>query len=97
MSQRNQRTPENAPGRYYVDDTCIDCGMCPDICPSCFTRQDEGQYSYVFRQPTTPEEIVLAEEARQQCPSDSIGNDGEDVANSVGSEALAPAPPDPSD
>jgi len=79
MSDLNQRTPENVPGRYYVDDTCIDCGLCPSTLPACFIRQDEKQYSYVFRQPVTPEELALDEEALLHCPSDSIGHDGETV------------------
>ncbi|MEW6304288.1 MAG: ferredoxin [Verrucomicrobiota bacterium] len=29
----------------------------------------------MYRQPVSPEEIALAEEARN-CPTDSIGNDG---------------------
>ena len=77
MSDLNQRTPENVPGPYYVDDTCVDCGLCPSTLPACFIRQDEKQYSYVYRQPVTLEELALAEEARQACPTDSIGNDGE--------------------
>ncbi len=32
--------------------------------------------TYVYRQPVTAEETALAEEARQSCPTDSIGNDG---------------------
>ena len=72
------RTPENVPGPYYVDDTCIDCGLCPDTAPQVFQRFDPGGYSIVHHQPTTPEDITLAEEARSARPTDSIGNDGED-------------------
>ena len=78
MADRNQRTPENVPGLCYVDDTCIDCGLCPDTAPHLFRRFDEGGYSIVYRQPQTAEQIALAEEAVSGCPTESIGNDGAD-------------------
>ena len=77
MADMNQKTPENVPGKYYVDNTCIDCDLCRNIAPGTFTRYDEGGYSVVFKQPETPEEIALAEEAKTSCPSETIGNDGE--------------------
>ena len=36
--------------------------------PANFTRSDEGGYSYVFKQPTTPEEEALCKEAMEGCP-----------------------------
>jgi ferredoxin len=33
--------------------------------------------SIVHQQPVTPDELALAEEAREACPSESIGNDGD--------------------
>ena len=76
MADKNLKNPENVPGKYYVDSTCIDCDICRNVAPEFFTRQDEGGYSYVFKQPKTPEEIALAEEACNSCPTDTIGNDG---------------------
>lgn len=76
MANRNQKTPENVPGPIYVDDTCIDCGLCPDTAPQFFRRFDEGGYSIVYRQPQTAEELALAEAAVSGCPTESIGNDG---------------------
>ena len=67
--------PENVPGPFYVDDTCIDCDQCRSTAPQFFTRHDENGYSYVHRQPVTPEEIALAKEA-MECPTESIGHDG---------------------
>ena len=78
MADRNLKTPENVPGRFYVDNTCIDCGMCPSTAPQFFKRFDEGGYSVVFHQPQTDAELTLAEQACSACPTDSIGNDGED-------------------
>jgi ferredoxin len=77
MADKNLKSPENVAGRFYVDDSCIDCDMCRNIAPKFFKRQDEGGYSYVYRQPQTPGEIALAEEARTSCPTETIGNDGE--------------------
>jgi len=77
MAVKNQKTPGNIPGKYYVDNTCIDCGMCPVTTPQFFKRFDEGGYSIVYRQPQTAEEITTANEALDGCPTDSIGNDGE--------------------
>lgn len=77
MADKNQKTPENVPGKYYVDNTCIDCDLCRQLAPKSFIRHDEGGYSYVFKQPETSEEIAQAEEARASCPTETIGNDGD--------------------
>jgi ferredoxin len=77
MANRNDKPSDNVPGAYYVDNTCIDCDLCRQIAPRSFKRNDEGGYSYVWKQPATPEEIAEAEEARQSCPTDTIGNDGD--------------------
>ena len=39
--------PENAPGAFYVDETCIDCDLCRTTAPDCFTRSENG-YSFVI-------------------------------------------------
>ena len=76
MANRNDKPTQNVPGPYYVDTTCIDCDLCRNAAPPFLRRYDEGGYTYVYRQPVSAEEIVLAEEARLICPTDSIGNDG---------------------
>lgn len=80
MAIPTDRVPENVPGRWYVDSTCIDCDLCRETAPTIFARHDEGGYSFVIRQPETPEEIALAEEARQGCPVEAIGYDGDEAA-----------------
>jgi ferredoxin len=77
MADRNLKSPENVPGRYYVDNTCIDCDLCRQLAPRSFTRNDDGGYSYVYHQPETAEEVAAAEEARESCPTETIGDDGE--------------------
>ena len=69
------RNPENVPGSFYVDNTCIDCDQCRDHAPQFFTRWDEGGYSIVHAQPVTEEEIAQAIEAMDGCPSQSIGRE----------------------
>ena len=71
------KVDQTVSGKFYVDNTCIDCGLCPDTAPTVFQRFDEVGYSIVHRQPATPQELALAEEARNACPTESIGNDGE--------------------
>lgn len=70
------RLPQNVPGAWYVDAQCIDCDLCRETAPQIFGRHDETGFSFVQRQPVTPEEIALAEEARQGCPVEAIGNEG---------------------
>ena len=76
MAERTERLPENVAGSYYVDSSCIDCDMCRSTAPEFFKRNDEIGMTIVYRQPMTPEQQVLAEEAKQGCPTESIGNDG---------------------
>jgi ferredoxin len=76
MAERTERLPQNVPGAYYVDSTCVDCDLCRNTAPGFFRRDDEIGMSIVQQQPSTPEEIALAEEARQGCPTESIGNNG---------------------
>ena len=76
MADKQNRISNNAPGRYYVDDSCIDCDMCRTSASSFFTRDEDLGQSVVLLQPETPDEITLAEEALEACPTQSIGNDG---------------------
>ncbi len=78
MANKTDRLPENVPGSYYVDSSCIDCDMCRTTAPDFFRRNDDIGFSVAYRQPVTPEEFKQAEEARLGCPTESIGNDGGD-------------------
>jgi len=68
--------PDNTGGKFYVDDQCIDCDLCRETAPDNFTRNEDGGYSYVFKQPATPEEQALCMEAKEGCPVEAIGEDG---------------------
>ncbi len=66
----------NVPGRFYNDTTCIDCGLCTEVAPAIFRRDDTHGQTYVWHQPETDAETTLAEEALAACPTESIGRDG---------------------
>lgn len=72
---RHPRWPENVPGRFWVDEQCIDCDVCRDIAPATFGREDRGAHSFVRRQPATPDELAAAAEAMAECPVGAIGED----------------------
>lgn len=80
MATLTDRLPQNIAGRFYVDASCTDCDLCRTLAPAFFTRHDETGYSFVYRQPTTSEELANAEEARDSCPTESIGDDGNPTA-----------------
>lgn len=77
MAELDLRLPSNAPGRFYVDSSCIDCDLCRQIAPDFFARNDEVDLTNVVRQPIGDEEEALALEAVDECPSCSIGSDGD--------------------
>ncbi|MBI2604488.1 MAG: ferredoxin [Deltaproteobacteria bacterium] len=77
MSDKTKKWPDNVPGKYYVDDQCIDCDACRTEAPKNFTRNDAHGFSYVHKQPTTPEEETASKAAMEACPVEAIGQDGE--------------------
>ena len=79
MADLENRYDDNVAGEFYVDDQCIDCDLCRETATDNFTRNEDGGYSYVYKQPTTPEERALCEEAMEVCPVEAIGNNGKDV------------------
>ncbi len=77
MADSSNKYADNVPGRFYVDDQCIDCDLCRETAPANFARSEEGGHSYVSKQPETPEEEALSQEAMEGCPVEAIGNDGQ--------------------
>jgi len=71
MASLAQRLPDNVPGNFYVDRTCIDCDTCRRIAPSVF-EQGDG-HSFVAFQPEASEERRRALMALVACPTASIG------------------------
>ena len=76
MADPNIKVPENVPGRFYVDATCIDCDLCRETAPRNFGRNDRDRRSYVTLQPDGPEEEAACEAALEECPVEAIGRDG---------------------
>ncbi|MEI8064436.1 MAG: ferredoxin [Verrucomicrobiota bacterium] len=68
---------DNVAGKFYVDDQCIDCDLCRETAPDNFTRNEDGGYSFVFKQPVTSDEQTKCKEAMEGCPVEAIGNDGD--------------------
>lgn len=79
MANKNDRLSQNVPGPWYVDSTCIDCDLCRETAPNVFRRDDENGSSVVYHQPDTADELASAREAKEGCPVDAIGNDGDDA------------------
>ena len=72
MADLNDKHPQGVLGRYYTDHSCVGCDYCRELAPEVF-RADEEDLTYVWRQPQTVEEIDLAEEALEGCPTETIG------------------------
>ena len=71
MAKAALRLPENVPGDFFVDSTCIDCDACRQIAPETFA--EDGDYSFVHHQPETSTETKRALMALVACPTASIG------------------------
>ena len=76
MADKRNRYEENVPGKWYVDRNCVICGACSEYAPAVFRTSSDHDHNYVFHQPATADELAAAEEMRQGCPVDAIGNDG---------------------
>ncbi len=86
MASAALRVPDNVPGDFFVDSSCIDCDACRQIAPAVF--RDAGSSSAVYRQPSTADELLAAQKALLACPTASMG----DVAKRDMRAALAAYP-----
>lgn len=75
MADKSMKWEQNAPGKVYVDTSCIACDACVTAAPKNFAMHDEG-HAYVAAQPSTAEEEEACREAMDGCPVEAIGNDG---------------------
>ena len=78
MAEKEDKYEDNAAGKFYCDTECIDCDLCRETAPENFKRNEDGGYSYVFKQPENKEEEALSREAMEGCPVEAIGEDGAD-------------------
>lgn len=81
MANPRKRVPENAPGDFFVDSTCIDCDTCRQIAPQVFGEAPGT--SFVKAQPTAGAERRVALRALLACPTGSIGCLGDDDVKPV--------------
>jgi len=79
MAQSAKRLPQNAPGDFFVDASCIDCDACRQIAPTVFA--DHGSQSSVRQQPANPAERLRALMALVACPTASIGTESHGSAS----------------
>ena len=64
------RNPDSAPGDWYVDTACIDCGASRHVAPGLVVERNEK--SVFARQSGTPEERLAAWRAALVCPTASV-------------------------
>lgn len=76
MADPADKYDNNVDGEFYVDDQCIDCDLCRETAPENFTREEDGGFSFVYKQAENDDERALCEEAMEGCPVEAIGNDG---------------------
>ena len=83
MARLEERLPENVPGEFFVDSTCIDCETCMFVAPATFAESRQSM-SYVHAQPADDAQRHRALMALISCPTSSIGTvhklDGRDAA-----------------
>lgn len=81
MADINKVVPENVPGDFFVDKTCINCDTCRQLAPASFA--DQGDFSFVFAQPTDESSVRAATRALLCCPTGSIGTKATNNAKNV--------------
>ena len=77
MADASDKYEDNVDGKYYVDKSCIFCGLCHSIAPDNFAESEDGTHDYVYKQPENDEEEAASIDAMAQCPVNAIGDDGE--------------------
>jgi len=71
------RVEKNVAGQFYVTEACTDCDTCRAAAPEHFRRDEVMGFSFVSRQPVTPEEHGRCRRALMECPVKAIHDDGE--------------------
>jgi glyoxylase-like metal-dependent hydrolase (beta-lactamase superfamily II)/ferredoxin len=88
MANPAQALPENVPGPFFVDSTCIDCDTCRQLAPATFG--ETGEFSFVQLQPRDDAETRAALRALIACPTGSIGTADRDGMKSAVEEFPLP-------
>ena len=74
MPRPADRHPANAPGDWYIDRRCINCGASSSVAPDLIIERD-GQ-RVMARQPVNDEEEIAVWRAALVCPTASIRREG---------------------
>src|SRR5262245_9626285 len=81
MANIKKRVPDDVPGDFFVDSTCIDCDTCRQLAPAVFA---EGvDHAFVHHQPENFDERRRALHALVCCPTGSIGSLSDDRPQAV--------------
>lgn len=88
MANPRKRVPENAPGDFFVDSTCIDCDTCRQVAPQVFGEAPGT--SFVKAQPAAASDRRVALQALLACPTGSIGCLGDDDVKAVADDFPLP-------
>ena len=71
MANQHEALSANAEGNFFVDSSCINCGVSRHYAPEIFG--DTGAHAFVKRQPQNAKEEFAAKQALLACPAASIG------------------------
>ncbi len=74
MADKNNKIADNVPGAYYVDETCIGCGLCVSTAPEVFEMNADDK-AYVKKQPD-PADLDGVKTSLESCPVEAIGDNG---------------------
>lgn len=88
-----RKVKENVAGKFYVDEKCIVCDACAVAAPGFFKLNEQN--AFVYKQPTTPEEIDACKKAMEGCPAAAIGDNGDVAVATPAPAATSAAPTNP--
>ncbi len=71
MANLKKALSENMEGNFFVDTSCINCGVSRHYAPEIFG--DSGAHAFVKKQPQNEKEKFAAKQALLACPTASIG------------------------
>lgn len=76
MLPEGKKLVDNAPGKFYVTDTCDGCGLCFSKALQNFMYSNDSSFYYIYQQPVDEREEEDIREAMSVCPQDCIKDDG---------------------
>ncbi len=77
MADLHLRFEKNVSGKYYIDTSCICCGICVYEAPGNISIDEKRESGYISKQPENGQEEKVILNAIRNCPVEAIGADGE--------------------